>query len=202
MDIKRHFVRMKDAPSDPKRDAILTAAWQAFATYGFRKTSMDDIARGAGVSRPAVYLHFKGKEEVFRALVQVYYDTALAAVAAALDGQGTPADILTAAFEAQAGETLEAMLTSPHGMELLDTSTTTARDLKLAGDERLVALYADWLRRANAAGQILLPGTANTVASTLCAAFTAIKYGAGDYSDKRAQIRTLARLMGDGLTPR
>ncbi|MEM7319164.1 MAG: TetR family transcriptional regulator, partial [Pseudomonadota bacterium] len=37
---------MKDEIEDPKQKAILEAAWTAFATYGFRKTSMDDIARG------------------------------------------------------------------------------------------------------------------------------------------------------------
>ena len=80
---------MKDLSSDPKQHAILLSAWQAFATYGFRKTSMDDIARGANMSRPAVYLHFKGKEEIFRSLVQSYYDGAVEDVTAASCPSGT-----------------------------------------------------------------------------------------------------------------
>ena len=59
--------------SDPKAQTILESAWQAFSAYGFRKTSMDDIARGAGMSRPAVYLHFRNKEAIFTALVEAYY---------------------------------------------------------------------------------------------------------------------------------
>ncbi|XHE56708.1 TetR/AcrR family transcriptional regulator [Phaeobacter sp. BS34] len=42
---------MMSSSSDPKQRAILEAAWGGFATYGYRKTSMDDIARRAGMSR-------------------------------------------------------------------------------------------------------------------------------------------------------
>ncbi len=37
-----------------------------FARYGFRKTSMDEVARAAGVSRQGLYLQFANKEELFR----------------------------------------------------------------------------------------------------------------------------------------
>ena len=54
---------MTSVSEDSKTAAILKSAFQAFATYGFKKTSMDDIAKGAGMSRPAVYLHFKNKSD-------------------------------------------------------------------------------------------------------------------------------------------
>ena len=38
---------MTDLIDDTRQKAILTSAFQAFSAYGFRKTSMDDIARGA-----------------------------------------------------------------------------------------------------------------------------------------------------------
>ena len=73
---------MNMAGIDPKQQAILEAAWMAFSTYGFRKTSMDDIAKGAGMSRPALYLHFKNKDAIFRALVTAYYGNAAAELGA------------------------------------------------------------------------------------------------------------------------
>ncbi|MGV6850019.1 MAG: TetR/AcrR family transcriptional regulator, partial [Marinibacterium sp.] len=112
---------MQDKAPDSKQKAILNAAWDAFAAYGFRKTSMDDIAHGAGMSRPALYLRYRNKEDILRSLVQGYYDRAASDVAAALAGTGPVADRLNRAFLAQGGPLAEVMLTSPHGMELMDS---------------------------------------------------------------------------------
>ena len=193
---------MKDMNADPKQQAILEAAWQAFATYGFRKTSMDDIARGAGMSRPAVYLHYRNKEDIFRSLVQHYYDKACADVAEALAANGEPSDVLMAAFRGHLGPALEAMLTSPHGHELLDTGAQTANDIKQEGEARLRALYADWLSTQSKAGQIRLEGSAVAVADTICAALRGFKDTAPDYAVVVARFEALARLIGTGLVPR
>lgn len=45
---------------------ILAAAEVCFARYGFQKTSMEDVAREAGVSRRSVYRHFPDKPALFR----------------------------------------------------------------------------------------------------------------------------------------
>jgi DNA-binding transcriptional regulator YbjK len=52
---------------DVKSDHILDAALPVFVRYGFRKASMSDIARAAGISRASLYLSFNSKEELFRA---------------------------------------------------------------------------------------------------------------------------------------
>jgi AcrR family transcriptional regulator len=46
------------------RDAILDAAERLLAHYGFKKTTIDDLAREAGIGKGTVYLHFPSKEEV------------------------------------------------------------------------------------------------------------------------------------------
>jgi AcrR family transcriptional regulator len=51
------------APVDP-RDAILDAMERLLARYGYRKTTVDDLAREAGIGKGTVYLHFPSKEEV------------------------------------------------------------------------------------------------------------------------------------------
>jgi AcrR family transcriptional regulator len=53
-------------PADTRRSALLDAAVGVFARYGFRKASMDEVARAAGVCRQGLYLHFVNKEELFR----------------------------------------------------------------------------------------------------------------------------------------
>jgi AcrR family transcriptional regulator len=50
---------------EKRRTQILEAALYCFLTFDFGKTSMDDIANRAGVSRPLIYLKFKNKDELF-----------------------------------------------------------------------------------------------------------------------------------------
>jgi AcrR family transcriptional regulator len=57
-------------PTEQKQRALLDAAIGVFARFGYRKTSMDDIARAAGVSRQGLYLLFSNKEELFRRSVE------------------------------------------------------------------------------------------------------------------------------------
>lgn len=55
---------------DTRRARLLDAALGVFSRYGFRKTSMEEVARAAQVSRQALYLHFSTKEDLFRATVE------------------------------------------------------------------------------------------------------------------------------------
>ena len=55
---------------DVRRRTLLDAAVSAFSRFGFRKTSMDDVARAAGVSRQGLYLVFSTKEELFRCALE------------------------------------------------------------------------------------------------------------------------------------
>lgn len=58
-------------PTDPidRRRRVLDAAADLFARWGFDKTSVDDIARGAGVSKGGVYLEFPNKDALFKAVL-------------------------------------------------------------------------------------------------------------------------------------
>ncbi|MDX2470714.1 MAG: helix-turn-helix domain-containing protein [SAR324 cluster bacterium] len=47
---------------------ILTAAHQLFFRFGFKKTSVDEIAAEAGVGKGTIYNHYSNKEELFMKL--------------------------------------------------------------------------------------------------------------------------------------
>ena len=49
---------------------ICAAALEVFAEKGFAAAKLDEIARRAGVSKGTLYLYFKDKEELFRAVVR------------------------------------------------------------------------------------------------------------------------------------
>lgn len=198
---KCQTIVMKDSSTDPKQNAIMSSAWQAFATYGFRKTSMDDIARGAGMSRPALYQHYRNKEDIFRSLVQHHYDDARINVRDALQVDGDVIDVLTAALNRQSEGAAE-LLTSPHGMELLDAGLTKAPDIVEAGEAALQVLYAEWLERQVAQGRVKLPGEASMVAAMLTTALKGIKSHAPDVASYTARVQLLGALAGAGLSVR
>jgi AcrR family transcriptional regulator len=71
-------------PTDTRQSALLDAAVGVFARYGFRKTSMEEVAQAAGVSRQGLYLQFANKEELFRKALEHSLSSKLKEAAAAL----------------------------------------------------------------------------------------------------------------------
>jgi len=193
-----------DTSQDPRRLAILKAAFEAFCSYGFRRTAMEDIAKGAGMSRAALYLHYRNKDDIFRSLAQFYYDDAVAKVQAVLDRDLPLHDALAQAFEAQTGQIFEALLSSPHGDELLDTKYASSADIAQAGEARLVSVYAEWFTKAAAAGRVTLDvadGDAQALAATMMAALHGLKDPMPSPAAYRTAAALLARVYARALRP-
>ena len=51
------------------REKIIDAATQVFLRYGYRRVTMGDLAQAAHMSRPALYVVFPSKEEIFTAVM-------------------------------------------------------------------------------------------------------------------------------------
>lgn len=132
-----------DAPADSRQAALLDAAVAVFARYGFRKTSMEEVARAAGVSRQGLYLSFTNKEELFRQAVTFQLAKQLTAATAALaDAHGSLEARLIAACDEWAGQYIGAL--GADAADLMCASTS------LAGGTltRYEALFEDALARA------------------------------------------------------
>ena len=54
-----------------RREDIIKAATRVFLADGYGATSIDNVAREAGVSKPTIYKHFESKEQLFCAVVQL-----------------------------------------------------------------------------------------------------------------------------------
>jgi len=65
-ELKPRWARRKDAR--PKE--LLSAALDVFVEHGFAATKLEDVAKKAGVSKGTLYLYFKNKEELFKAVVR------------------------------------------------------------------------------------------------------------------------------------
>jgi AcrR family transcriptional regulator len=70
-----------------RRDVVLTAALETFIHYGYRKTSMEDIAGAADISRPGLYFLFASKQELFAAAITRALEQDLHTAARALDDE-------------------------------------------------------------------------------------------------------------------
>ena len=63
------MVRRTKDEAQETRNAILDSAEQLFSERGVSRTSLEDIAQSAGVTRGAIYWHFKDKSDLFAAMV-------------------------------------------------------------------------------------------------------------------------------------
>jgi len=80
-----------------KREVILDVAAGLFARYGFRKTSVADIIREAGVARATVYKYFSAKDDIFQAVIRREIQDVLRRVKEEVEKESTTRDRLRAA---------------------------------------------------------------------------------------------------------
>src|SRR5689334_327352 len=87
-----------------RRTLVLDSAMVTFARFGYRKTSMEEVARAADISRPGLYFLFSSKETLFRAAVTQALERDIAAVERVLADTGRPLpERLVEAFDQWAG---------------------------------------------------------------------------------------------------
>lgn len=180
-----------------RRDAILDAAFGVFASYGYRRTTMEDIARAAGLSRSALYLHFRNKEDIFRSLTHRHFDTSMAGMEAALHGAGQTAEAaLFAAFVAKDGALIEMIFATPHGAELLDAGMSAVPDLVKTASARATEVLCHWLEARGVPAEL---GPARGLAEVMVAALMGLKSTARSLDELRSAQRQLAGVMGRAL---
>lgn len=189
-------VAAMNSTSPDRQDHVLDAAFHVFATYGFRRVTMDDIARKAGLSRTALYLHFRNKEDIFRSLSDRYFRTCVAAMAEALAAPGHDEAVLVAAFSAKDGPFMDVVLGTPHGQELMDAGFSVAADIAGQAERAMIALLTDWLAARGADASL---GGAATAATTVFAALKGLKTTSRTITDYRAGQAALARMVARAL---
>ena len=111
-------------------DQILDAAYVCFTRHGVQRTTMDDIARAAGMSRAGVYQYVRNKQDAFRRLTARLLDAALADARAATVTPGSLSGRLTGVLEAKLGLAARLWQDSPaHAAELLGAESRQSADL-------------------------------------------------------------------------
>ena len=131
---------------EAKRDALLDAACGVFARFGFRKTSMDEVARAAGVSRQGLYLQFADKEALFRKAVEHRLTHQLRAAQDVLAGPQSLELRLTAACDEWAGRHVGTL--GADAADLMCASTTLAGATLTLCEQQFEQALADAIDRS------------------------------------------------------
>ena len=180
-----------DESETGRREHVLDAALLTFSRYGYRKASMEDVARAADISRPGLYFYFASKRDLFRAAVTQALDGDVAAAERALADTNRPLrDRLIEAFDHWTGRYVGpmtkdvAILIEDHP-DLLGPMVTEypIRFAKMVTD----ALTAD-LPAGGAA-------VASDVAQTLLATASGIKHEASTREEFLARLTTGVDLL-------
>jgi AcrR family transcriptional regulator len=132
-------------PAAQRRTLIEAAAARLFAARGYEATTVEDIVRAAGVSKPMLYRHFESKQELHMRLLERRRDELAAApLDSFLGAQGSP------------GERLPAMIDAwfAHVEQHPDSSRLLFQDI--TSDPELRALQHELRRRQRAADVALL----------------------------------------------
>jgi AcrR family transcriptional regulator len=82
-----------------RRRVILDAARDCILKFGYAKSSLEDIAKQAAISRPLIYRKFKSKEEIFGAVLEDIFETQYRAAEQALAKPGSKREKLMSLYE-------------------------------------------------------------------------------------------------------
>src|SRR4030081_2959041 len=133
-------VKSSRAPGSPQREAILMAATATFLRYGFKKTSMDDVAQAAGVSRQGLYLYFETKDVLFSEGLQYLVSRMISpARSVADDGNLSLKDRLLGVFEAVHSSAFHDA-SREDALELLQSAQSAAGALLVQLDRDLLGI--------------------------------------------------------------
>jgi len=164
------MVGQRKAPSAlDSRERILASAAARFATFGFRKSTFEEIASGAGVSRTLLYTHFANKVDLLRAV----RDRALAEWAESVEQEVARCRTARDALEALIGETLRFAHAHPVFRAFLSGDSRLALHGEpgaedLSRDEWRQQIVA-MLRRGMKAGEFAPDLNARASAQVMCA---------------------------------
>lgn len=174
--------------TEGRREAILSAAQELFLKHGLRGTSMEAIARAAGVAKPTLYAYFPDKPAVFVSLAERLIATWRSGFLDALGGEGDLVQRVSAALTLKHKAAMRLLATSPHASELYGEHDRLAGPQFLALDAELGAA----LERVLADAGVV---RARLVAQLLLAAAA----GIGHKAQSPAELGPALRLLSERL---
>ncbi len=175
---------LKQSPAEVarRRDQIVAAATTVFLRYGHARTTMNDVAEEAGISRPALYLVFPRKEDIFAAVTERLIREKLEQYRKALPRMRSLKQKLHFCCEQWAGVGYDLTKAHPDARDVFNLDFAPVREMYTA----LENFWADLLREAVAASR--LKTTPEELARVLIFSMRGLKEIAEDAAHMRRLI--------------
>jgi AcrR family transcriptional regulator len=181
-------------PAVTKEQRVARAAKSVFLKYGYNRVTMSDLAEAAGMSRPALYLVFPKKEDVFRAVVRQIVGEISAEVHERIGSIRSPLEKLKFVCERWTVQTFDWSRQSPEAKEIFESSQEFAQD---AIADSMVLFERDLTTAIELLPKGSLPrGISQKQAMHLLAgAIQGIKHTCASSSELRDKIHALIAMM-------
>jgi AcrR family transcriptional regulator len=141
------------------RERLLDAALESFHAKGYSATTLEDIARQAGITRGAIQWHFGNKADLFNALIRERYKQAGASFQEIFASGGTPLQLLRRTLVKWLSY-VEEDIKFRTMLELMMLKTEVTPELaegmqeKVQGNQSMVSFFADLIRQGIAVGEV------------------------------------------------
>jgi AcrR family transcriptional regulator len=176
------------SPSETRKETILDAGLALILKHGLRGTSMEAIARAAGIAKPTLYAYFPEKGAVFEALLERLIGAWRREFRAALAGDGDVVQRIAAATTAKHKAVWRLLANSPHADELYDEHDKGGAPQFAAFDAEVAAAIEAELTAASVARARLMTQF-----------FLAASYGIGRRAQSLAELGPAFRLLAERL---
>lgn len=175
-------------PAEGKAPIILDAAQALILKLGLRATSMEAIARQAGIAKPTLYAYFPDKAAVFGALLDRVVEDWRQEFFSALHGEGDAVQRIGAAMTAKHKAVMRLLANSPHAEELYGEHDR-------AGAKQFAAFEAE----LSAAVEAELTKAGIARARIVTQFFLAASFGIGRKAQSAAELGPAFRLLSERL---
>ena len=184
-----------DSSATSKEQRALAAAEDVFTRHGYARTTMGDIARAAGMSRPALYLLFPDKDAVFSRVVDGLDDRKHVEIETALDGLVGLEARLSLACVKWGLHGVELAAVHPDAGDLFDLRFPAVRKVYA----RFETLVAGMIEQAVTASNV--GATPDELARTLVFGMRGLRATAADVEDMRRLVAVQVLVLVRAISP-
>lgn len=185
--------------TEVSRSALIEAGRALFGAKGYKDTSTPMIAEAAGVSRGALYHHFKDKESLFHAVAEAEYVIVTNAINVDARAASDPLEALIEggdAFIATMSDPISRQILLIDGPHILGTETLIALDTDTTTES-----LTEGIEAAQALGRLPKDIPADALTSMMSGAYDrAVLDGFGASEERRLAIRHAIRSLWFGLS--
>ncbi len=187
------------------REAVLDAADELLGRYGYRRMTMDDVAKSAGIGKGTIYLHFRSKEELALSTIDRLVDRVVAQLEEQAAAETPAADRLRKMLRARVMVRFDAVVDHLDSLDdLLSAIRPRLLEQRRHWFKREADVFARVLRDGADSGELAVDRPAEVARDLLAATNAFLPYSLtareiGRRSQISAQVLRIADLLIGGL---